>query len=314
MTHRVEKMPWWGLLVALALLLALSPARAITWLEFSGTHAASKTLIYKEEGKTQLHLTVFSPPDVKPDERRPALLCIHGGGWTGGSPDILIPYCAYFASRGMVVYNLEYRLAQEGGVTVFDCIEDCRAALRYLRTNAETEGIDPTQITVLGESSGGHLAACLGIMRQAPAETTEPVVSDVPDAMVLYNPVVDLSSLTWTGNLPGVKPLQTDAAAETDTPEARLRQLSPIFSITENCPPCLLIQGTDDVTVPIEQVDRFTKAMTDAKNRCDYERLAGKKHAFALVPYSDEATITAVIRRTDTFLASLGYLTGPPTL
>ena len=219
-------------------------------------------------------------------------MCIHGGGWTSGTPPFFFPHCRYFASRGAVAFSIQYRLADEKRSNLADCLADARAALRFIRANAERFGIDPERIAVVGDSAGGHLAACLGTIPD-PAEG----VSSRPNAMLLYNPVLDLTTLDWTQKLP-------DAAS-----------LSPMLHVEGGQPPTLLMHGTEDKSVPVEQARRFAAAMAKAGNRCDLVILDGIAHAFVLAGYTaPESTVVEAIRAGDRFLASLGYLDGEPTL
>ncbi len=106
-----------------------------------------------ERNKLDLYL-----PEEDPEAARPLVVWIHGGGWQNGSKDRcplvrLVP-------QGFVVASINYRLSQHA---VFPAqIEDCRAAIRWLRANAAKYHIDPARVGVSGASAGGHLVALLG--------------------------------------------------------------------------------------------------------------------------------------------------------
>jgi len=287
-----------------------------------------REVVYRTVAGRDLKLYVFDPPGLKEGDRRPAVMCIHGGSWMSGSPALFFPHSRYFAARGAVAISVEYRLTHQGTNvvgTLFDCLADCRAALRFVQTNAVALKIDPARIAVAGDSAGGHLAACLGI----PVATEDPppgVAKDAPPAaLLLYNPEVDLTTLRWAQSSSGVKIYGAGAAgslpiAEIEkrfgkTPQERARALSPIFAIAGGQPPVLLMQGDKDTCVPVEQIRRFDQAYREAGNRCDYVELAGVAHAFVLPRYTapDERVVKA-IRRSDEFLAAIGWFEGPPTL
>lgn len=99
------------------------------------------------------------PPREKPT---PAILHIHGGAWIAGSPDMLASFCADIGQKhGVLVLSVDYRLAPE---TPFPGpLDDCFAALAWLHENAAELGVDPTSISVLGDSAGGNLAAGLAL-------------------------------------------------------------------------------------------------------------------------------------------------------
>jgi acetyl esterase len=275
--------------------------------------AEPKEEVYKEADGVKLKLFTFNPAFHKEGNRTPAIVCIHGGGWMGGSPQLFFPHSRYFASRGMVTFSISYRLTTIEGVTPGDCIEDCKSAVRYIRKNADRLGIDPKRIAILGDSAGGHLAACLGVMDgvfEAPGEDLN--ISSMGNAILLYNPVVDLNSDKLLYIVPENRQLKGESGL---TREEIGRKVSPIFYIKPGQPPTLLMHGLDDTNVAPSQGRRYAEAMKKAGNRCDLYMLPKTQHAFVIVNYSapDEQVVNA-IRTADKFLLSLGYLKGKPTL
>jgi acetyl esterase/lipase len=93
------------------------------------------------------------------------------------------------------------------------------------------------------------------------------------------------------------------------------QQLSPQNNVRAGLPPTLLMHGLDDHVVNPDQARKFAAAMTDAKNRCDLVLLEGARHAFILAKYTaPEELVVDVIHKVETFLTSLGYLSGDSTL
>lgn len=103
-------------------------------------------------------------PDDDSTALRPGIVLIHGGGWMLGTRYQQSWYCRNFARNGYVVMTIDYRLMPKCAFP--DCLHDCKAAVRWLRLNAERYRIDPNHIITFGASAGGHLAALLA--------TTEP--------------------------------------------------------------------------------------------------------------------------------------------
>ena len=248
-------------------------------------------------------------------------MCIHGGAWVAGNAEVFFPHARYFASRGMVAFSINYRLASADGFGLPDCLEDCKAALRYVRAHAEQWSIDPHRIAVLGDSAGGHLAAALGTVNgfdNLPVEGGGGV-SALPDAMILCNPIVDLTDGDW-----GKYVIRGAALDKKSTPESKVmnaeqralaQRLSPLFQVRPGQPPTLLMQGLDDHVVDPAQARRFAEAMKAAGNRCDLTLIEGARHAFIVPKYTaPEPTVVHAIRQADQFLASLGWLSGAPTL
>ncbi len=227
--------------------------------------------------KDGLRLYVFPAAGDKP---KPALLWLHGGGWTSGSAEAGFPHARYFASRGMVGISAEYRLAKPGGPFVSDAIADCKAALQYLGSHAKDLHIDPARITVAGDSAGAHLAAAL---------------ADQAGALVLYNGIYDLTD--------------TDRTKVTGSAEAS-KAVSPLFHIPARMPPAVLLHGWNDTSVSPDQSQRYAAA---TKSRLIMVENA--RHAFVLPGYTaPEHQVVDAIREGDHFLQSIGYLTGPATL
>ena len=272
-----------------------------------------KRLIYKRVGERALHVDVYEPEGRSPEQRRPAILMIHGGGWTAPGPFHFVPHCRYFALRGLVAVNVEYRLVgKKTSVRIPDCIADCRAALRFVRRSAGKLGIDPDRIAVAGDSAGGHLAAALALLPDPDEKTAQAGASARPNAIVLYNPCLDLVALKWMKIHAGVAGLPDTPKEESWAQHAR--RVSPMQHVGPGAPPTLLIHGARDECVPVEQADRFAKQMGSAGNRVIYHRMKNWKHAFVIPNYGTEEQIVKSLRLTDAFLASLGYLEGEPTI
>ena len=109
-------------------------------------------------GDRDLHVDIYRPDD---DNRYPALLMIHGGGWRSGSRELQRPLAMHIAKEGYVTVPVEYRLSLEAKYPA--ALHDVKAAIRWLRANADRYGIDPDKIAVSGCSAGGQLAALAGI-------------------------------------------------------------------------------------------------------------------------------------------------------
>lgn len=269
----------------------------------------SEKITYKTIGDTQLSLFVFQPKDHKAGDKRPAMVFFHGGGWKGGSPSVFMPQCRYLADRGMVAITVQYRLAPV--VKVDGCVRDAISALRWVRANAARLGIDPERIAAGGGSAGGHLAAATAFIEgfDEPGEDTK--ISYRPNALVLFNPALVLAP---------VKGVNIKAGKENQSEPALLQrmgvdpvQLSPYHHIKAGAPPTLIMHGTADTTVPFITVEVFTKAMKAAGNRCELIPYEGRQHSFFNLNKS-RSDFIATLNETDKFLASLGYLKGPPVV
>ncbi len=114
-------------------------------------------LTFARYGARELQLDLFKP--VKPSKPLPAIVCVHGGGWKNGIRKNFHKPAKYLAERNYVTVSVSYRLSGEAPFPAQ--IQDCKAAVRWLRANAETYGVDPERIGAIGHSAGGHLVALL---------------------------------------------------------------------------------------------------------------------------------------------------------
>jgi len=161
--------------------------------------------------------------------------------------------------------SAEYRVKQKHGASPFDCVADGKSAVRWVRSNAKELGIDPNFIVASGGSAGGHVAACTGVIEGGENENEDLNVSSLPNAMVLFNPVLDT---TETGY--GMKKVG----------QARKTEISPNHQVRSGIVPTILFHGTADKTVPYKNAQTFTRLMKEAGNQCQLESFEGKGHGF----------------------------------
>ena len=253
-------------------------------------------VVYKTIGEVELKLHIFEPsrPDAK--ELSPAIVFFFGGGWVGGTPKQFYHQCEHFASRGMVAISAEYRVKNRHGTTPFECVADGKSAIRWVRANAGRFGVNPNKIVAGGGSAGGHVAACTGVIEGLDEKHEDPNISSKPNALVLFNPAVDLVGLSKKG--------RSDRGFGN-----RVKELSPLQHVKKGVPPCIIFHGTADRTVPFESVERFCAAMKKASNVCRLVPFEGKGHGFFNYGRDkDNSSFKQTIRAADRFLTSLGYL------
>lgn len=125
---------------------------------------AHPNLTYARYGQREMQLDLYRPKERGAPQ--PAIVCIHGGGWYKGDRSSMTNLAEALAARGYVTVTISYRLSGEAKFPA--AIQDCKAAVRWLRANAEKFGIDTEHIGVTGLSAGGHLTALLTTSNGAP--------------------------------------------------------------------------------------------------------------------------------------------------
>lgn len=259
-----------------------------------GNDPPKSQYVFKTVGQKELQIHLHYPPDWKPADRRPAIVFFFGGAWVRGSVGQFEFQAAYLARRGLVAARADYRVKDRDGVTPDKCVEDARSAVRWLRQNAARLGIDPKRLIASGGSAGGHLAACTMIAKSVDDPGDDLSISTVPQAMVLFNPVLSLDNPRMAGRLGGDRRLA--------------RKISPTVHLEKNSPPSLILFGTKDRLK--EFGDEYWAKAKTLGVRADQYLAEGQGHGFFNRPPWRERTLIAA----DKFLASLGLLEGEPTI
>jgi acetyl esterase len=274
---------------------AESPAEAAAWAAFSRSSPAPVIEHYASPADEFHELEIYASPATTEKNARPkrVLLLVHGGGWGGGARDVLAPHARYFAARGWVAVNISYRLTNQPNVTLMNAQEDVRAAFDWVRTQASSRGWDANHIVVLGESAGGQLACALGILPPDPSRWRA-------HSLVLVNPVLDLTTLSWALTQPGLReggPFDPASAAQ--HPAYRV---SPLFHLAADSPPILLIHGRSDTVVPFSQVEAFIARGKQVGAKVELVALENTGHAFLLQQFGQPEAIRSTLQRIAKFL------------
>jgi acetyl esterase/lipase len=255
-------------------------------------------IAFKATDPLALRLHVFQPDE--PGEPRPAAVFFSCGGWSGFHPPKFYPHCDYLAGRGMMGISAEVRSLGHGAESPATCVIDARSAVRWVRAHVADLAVDPNRIAAGGGSAGGHVAACTALPHGPDEPGDDTSVRCVPDALILFNPVLDLTTLARRVNLFG-------------GPEGA-RALSPQQHLRPGWPPAVVFHGDADETVRVDQAHRFAEAMRAAGNRCDLHTYEGQEHGFFNYFDGENPMFAETVRGMDRFLASLGWIEGEPAI
>ena len=231
----------------------------------SDSIAPDKSIVYKTINDVDLSLHIFNPEGLKVTDHVPAIVFFFGGGWTGGRPEQFYEQARYFAQKGVVAISAEYRVKQKYGTTPFEAVTDAKSAIRWVRKHAEELGVNPDKIVASGGSAGGHLAACTDLIEGYEEGNEDLNISSKPNAMILYNPVLDTTEKGYGMDKVG---------------EELKTAISPNHHIKPGVVPTIVFHGTADKTVPFENAERFDLLMKKAGNDSELEAYKGKDHGF----------------------------------
>jgi acetyl esterase/lipase len=213
---------------------------------------------------------------------RPGIVWIHGGGWRNkaGEGKVLWRHAAHLAALGFPGVNLTYRLAP--GHPYPAQVEDVRAGVRWVRRHAAELGIDPQRLGAAGESAGGHLAALL-----ATTDAPQDGVGTRVQALVGIYGVYDFFLLKSEGSIEartGLLGGDPVTAVEGSTLWRHAREASPLYLADARTPPTLLLHGTADVLVGIEQSVAFQHRLRELGIPADLIPGEGGGHGHILRP------------------------------
>ncbi|MBI3722871.1 alpha/beta hydrolase, partial [bacterium] len=224
---------------------------------------AKKDVEYGKVGERSLELDIYRKTE-HPKEAMPAVIWIHGGGWSGGDKKDPFPAPALL-EKGFVVLSINYRLSGEAKFPA--AVEDSKCAVRFLRESAKDLGVDPDRIGVWGGSAGGHLALMLGCAdEKAGLEGKgghEGVSSKVRCVCSWFGPAdLTVGDDKFQGGS-GQAQRAFLGGTQKEKPEL-YKQASPVTYVTKDASPTLLVHGDKDPVVPFEQSEILFKKMKEA--------------------------------------------------
>jgi acetyl esterase/lipase len=230
------------------------------------------------------------------------IIYIHGGGWMGGSK-VPCPF-AHLVSQGYVVASVEYRFSQKA---LFPAqIQDCQAAIRWLRANSDKYNVDPKHVGVIGISAGGHLSALVGTSggKDAfpPIGGNEEQSDKVQCVCNIFGPANFATVLQQTADDKNVRnifefnklndPYSLLIGVNLDADREKTDAVSPIHYVSAGTPPMLILHGTHDALVPYAQSEELIAALKANEIPAWLQTLPGSGHGG---PAFEKPAISAMI-------------------
>jgi acetyl esterase/lipase len=264
-------------LIALATLLAtaaLGQAQAPKGPKLPPGVKVLRGLEYIADGHERHKLDLYLPE--KADGPLPVIVWVHGGAWRAGSKENCpaVP----LATKGYAVASINYRLSQNA---IFPAqIEDCKAAVRWLRAHAKKYGLAPDRFGAWGASAGGHLVALLGTsggVKELEGKGGNLDRSSRVQAVVDWFGPTDFTKMGGSHNSPK-SPESLLIGGPVQENKAKAAKANPITYVGEGPPPFLIMHGTKDPAVPFSQSELLAEALKKAGAEVTLVPLEGAGH------------------------------------
>lgn len=260
------------------------------------SYTRTEDVIYRRKYGTALTLDVFAP---KHNANGAAVVLVVSGAWRSSHDNIRPIFVTEYVKRGYTVFAVVHGSSPK--FTLPEIVEDMHRAVRFVRSRAEQYRFDPERIGVTGASAGGHLSLMLGTAGIAgDPEAKDPVdrLSSRVQAVACFFPPTDFLNY----GLPGLSLLANDATkgsrapfdfqefdagtqafvmiADRDRRRDIGREMSPVYHVSADDPPTLIIHGTADLTVPLQQSKLIIEKFEEANVPCELVVKPGKAHGW----------------------------------
>jgi len=209
---------------------------------------------------TQLRLDVYKPSGH--DANRPAVVLIHGGGWSMLDKSTMGRMGKFLARSGFVAFSVDYRLFHDAENRWPAQLDDVQRAVRWIRANAAKYGVNPDRIGAFGHSAGAQLAALLGM--EETRDNSDPVLAKYSSRVQAVVDVSGPSDFTSEHDSESVAFLTSFLGADRVKHPEVWREASPAFHVAKENAPFLIVHGTQDPDVPIAQAEELFEKLQSA--------------------------------------------------
>lgn len=256
-----------SLMLALAVSLAgqqnphppIPPAGSST--ETTDAVSVQQDVPYGMQGSEKLLLDIYQPSEP-PSRPRPAIVLIHGGGWSSFDKSTMRGMGNFLARSGYVAVSVDYRLLHGNENTWPAQLDDVQRAVRWLRANAGKYDIDPNHIGAFGHSAGAQLAALLGM--EDTRDNSDPALAKYSSRVQAVVDVSGPSDFTTNRDPDGDAELAVFLGGNYAKAPQAWQSASPVFHVAKSNAPFLIVHGTRDDMVPIAQAQELYDKLKQA--------------------------------------------------
>jgi len=254
--------------------------------------AVQENIVYSTVRGSELHLDVYEP-GTRPQAPRPAIVLIHGGGWMDLDKSTMRGMGQLLARSGFVAFSVDYRLFKEGENSWPAQLDDVQRAVRWIRANSTKYSVDPQRIGAFGHSAGAQLAALLGL--EDTRDNSDPSLAKYSSKVQAVVDVSGPADLTSQRDSDGAKFLSSFLGADYAKNPEVWQAASPVFCVSKNASPFLIVHGTQDQSVSISQAQEL------------YEKLQAAGVSVFFVKVEDGHTFQTPEARRELAIETIGF-------
>ena len=257
---------------------------------------------YAEKDAERRVCDVYLPNAPAANGGRPAIILVHGGGWTVGDKWTMSGYSRSLAEAGYVTVNINYRLAPQYQFPAQ--VDDVRQALIWTVENAKRFSIDPQRLALCGYSAGGHLSALVGVLGDEPLEVQQKA-SDWPVNDPRWDRLPRVVAVCAGGAPCDFRELPPEnemlayflGGSRAEKPQA-YQAASPTAHVSAGDPKTQIIHGEEDVLVPIATSRNFHQALSQLGVDSYFQMIEDRGHLLTFIHPETKLTLMNFFRET----------------
>ena len=225
---------------------------------------------YAAVGGRALLLDIYQPGEPRSD-LQPAVVLLHGGGWTSYDKSAMREVGIFLARAGFVAFAVDYRL-MKGNENLWPAqLDDAQRAVRWIRAHAGKYGVDRDRIGAFGYSAGGQLAALLGL--EDTRDNSDPALARYSSRVVAVVDISGPSDFTTNRDAESDAFLTTFFGGDYVQKGDIWRDASPVFHISRKAAPFLIVHGIRDANVPFAQAQELCDKLKQARVHVEFLKL-----------------------------------------